>query len=981
MSNNRILKNTPQDAKEITEWDDIEGSNESEIIYGYNHRLIGNSGSDELIGLSRFTSVSYRNSPEGIVANLSDNIISDGWGFEDKVFDIDTIWDSKFNDNIIGNDKNQIFWISLGNDTVNGGNGYDVINYWLDSKEDFISLTKIDDFWELEFTNQGNNLNTKIQNIENIVIKNNDGVLYDFVFYDDKYIERPADLKAFQLDNNTTFYDYFFSRSEKGYLSVKNLKTSEIIEIDRSFNSVSYNNLNYPISELGSINGGPSTPWFHTIFNDGDKDFLVLTYLNSLLQGNSYVNSTGTNISVYSIEDGKVKDFTSEYFDQEVITYWARDLHVMDLNNDKNLDLFISSQGREVGGMDGFKNAPDPRINPVWGEQNQLLIGSSDGWVENKNFSYPETVDFSHGSVVGNFTSKDNKQIIVNNLGAFDNYPNRYLIEFSNDDRAITYYPEIEKNSNDGRSSWLLAGDFNQDGYDDLVGGEYVFWGGDNFGSLKTTLPLTDFESIGFVRFHGGVVADFNHDGIPEILKISASNGDARTELANWAGLRFSYYGYVDEKFEDWNNKISEYEMGNFGIEIKVIDIDFDGHPDIITTGNNYGYGGGVSSRDVYILRNDGLGNFKQLKVNLDWNDKGFKYFLDLGNNQIGVLIYQDGMKIRPQILSPETTNLDLGNYGAGKRDSNGFDEQFYLNRYPNVQESLDNGDYETAYEHFKNFGINENYHPFAKNTIVWLNEEDNDLKLREGNEKAFGFDGKDTIEGGAGNDAIDGGAGVDTAIFKDTSSSYTLTANDDGTVSVVHTSPSEGFTDEGSDILTSIEKMQFSDKTLSKTSLKYQLSETVDASENILSAHTEDVLSGTLNFNKGDNIIILDGQGKTYRGLEGDDTYFVSQLLPKSGKVSITDTEGSNTIQLPVNTYVDKSLFTKNAARLTLEDGREITISGADKFSYNVGGNITKGDKGTDLTFTEFAEVFGVYDILNSSGAQTGEISDLYII
>jgi hypothetical protein len=36
---------------------------------------------------------------------------------------------------------------------------------------------------------------------------------------------------------------------------------------------------------------------------------------------------------------------------------------------------------------------------------------------------------------------------------------------------------------------------------------------------------------------------------------------------------------------------------------------------------------------------------------------------------------------------------------------------------------------------------------------------------------------------------------------------------------------------------------------------------------------------------------------------------------------------------------------------------------------------------KELDLTFTEFAEVFGVYDILNSSGAQTGEISDMYII
>ena len=159
------------------------------------------------------------------------------------------------------------------------------------------------------------------------------------------------------------------------------------------------------------------------------------------------------------------------------------------------------------------------------------------------------------------------------------------------------------------------------------------------------------------------------------------------------------------------------------------------------------------------------------------------------------------------------------------------------------------------------------------------------------------------------------------------------------------------------------------------------KLSESIDSSENILSAHTDDVLSGTLNFNKGDNIIILDGQAKTYRGLEGDDTYFVSQLLPKDSKISITDTEGSNLIQLPANTYVDKSLFTKNAARLTLEDGREITISGADKFSYNIGGNITNADKGIDISFSEFAEIFGVYDILNSSGAQNGTISDLYII
>jgi len=247
------------------------------------------------------------------------------------------------------------------------------------------------------------------------------------------------------------------------------------------------------------------------------------------------------------------------------------------------------------------------------------------------------------------------------------------------------------------------------------------------------------------------------------------------------------------------------------------------------------------------------------------------------------------------------------------------------------------------------------------------------------GDDTIKGNDSSNSIEGGPGNDVIDGGKGNDTAVYKGLSSEFIIKNNDDGTISVEDLAISE--LNEGSDSLTNIEYMKFSDKTISSISLKYSLSEILDENQNILSANTENVLSGTLNFNKGDNIIILDGQAKTYRGLEGDDTYFVSQLLPKNGKVSITDTEGLNIIQIPSNTYVDKSLFTKNAARLTLEDGREITINGADKFSYNVGGNITDGTAGIDLTYADFATSFGISDVLNSSDAQTGVISDMYII
>ena len=86
----------------------------------------------------------------------------------------------------------------------------------------------------------------------------------------------------------------------------------------------------------------------------------------------------------------------------------------------------------------------------------------------------------------------------------------------------------------------------------------------------------------------------------------------------------------------------------------------------------------------------------------------------------------------------------------------------------------------------------------FAPFTKVHGYSGDDTIVLREGNETAFGYGGKDTFEGGAGNDIIDGGKGVDTAIYKDSSSAYTLTANDDGWL------PSEGFR------YTSIEKMQF---------------------------------------------------------------------------------------------------------------------------------------------------------------------------
>ena len=166
-----------------------------------------------------------------------------------------------------------------------------------------------------------------------------------------------------------------------------------------------------------------------------------------------------------------------------------------------------------------------------------------------------------------------------------------------------------------------------------------------------------------------------------------------------------------------------------------------------------------------------------------------------------------------------------------------------------------------------------------------------------------------------------------------------------------------------------------------SNLNLKYVLSNQIDTNKNTLEAFSETSESGTLNFSSGDNIIIADGQASTLRGLDGDDIYFVSNLLPKESSIEIIDTSGNNTIQIPSNTKVLKTLWTKDAVRLTFEDDRVITVNGADKFTFNMGGNVTNGSEGQDLEFLDFAKTFGIENVLGLSGSDTGIYFDLYII
>jgi len=126
-----------------------------------------------------------------------------------------------------------------------------------------------------------------------------------------------------------------------------------------------------------------------------------------------------------------------------------------------------------------------------------------------------------------------------------------------------------------------------------------------------------------------------------------------------------------------------------------------------------------------------------------------------------------------------------------------------------------------------------------------------------------------------------------------------------------------------------------------------------------------------TINASTGADIIVPSNNGDTYRGLAGNDTYIISNAI--TGKVTIIDTSGTDTIQLVDGLSIASSKFAGDSAQLTLSNGAVIQINGADKFSYDVGGNITSGVSGASNTYAQLASGMGVSTLPTGSTISDG--------
>jgi len=118
--------------------------------------------------------------------------------------------------------------------------------------------------------------------------------------------------------------------------------------------------------------------------------------------------------------------------------------------------------------------------------------------------------------------------------------------------------------------------------------------------------------------------------------------------------------------------------------------------------------------------------------------------------------------------------------------------------------------------------------------------------------------------------------------------------------------------------------------------------------------------------FTSGNDFNILQESDSVIVGAAaGHDTYIVSPVTLTPGQeITISDTKGTNTLQLIDGLTIAGSVVVSNALQLILSNGAIINVNGADTFIFNVGGNSVTGEEGENKDFETFAGDLGITSI-----------------
>ncbi|NBP41093.1 MAG: hypothetical protein EBV34_22240, partial [Betaproteobacteria bacterium] len=247
-----------------------------------------------------------------------------------------------------------------------------------------------------------------------------------------------------------------------------------------------------------------------------------------------------------------------------------------------------------------------------------------------------------------------------------------------------------------------------------------------------------------------------------------------------------------------------------------------------------------------------------------------------------------------------------------------------------------------------------------------------NSIEGGDGADNLLGAVGNDTLVGGPGDDTLSGGEGDDTAIFTGASSEYTITATDKATASLSIDSRTEG-----TDKLSGIEFVKFSDKTIATSAYFDQTPPTIAITSNKAALKAGDTALISFTLSKAATDFTLSDvtvSGGTITNFAGSGTNFTATFTPTAnstvnGVVSVASdqfsdaagnfnkdgTEANNTVTMTVDTVVPTIAITSN--KTSLKSGETATIT------------FTLSESSTDFTSADLTVSGGALSNLTGSG------------
>ena len=551
--------------------DTLYGNAGNDTLYGGsgNDTLFGNEGDDYLDGEDGDDIVNYTFASGIVNVNLLNHLATGASG-NDRIYNVENIHGSAYNDNLTGDNANNYIYGHIGNDYIYGQAGYDSLygnvgndfiygqdgndtlfgnegDDYLDggSGSDMVNYTDASSGVNVNLLSNsasGGGGNDRIYNIENIhgsahndtlTGNNSDNVIHAHVGDDNIYGNRGND-SLFGNAGNDNIY------GGMGDDLIRGGEGNDFLSGDDNI-SIHIGGANRVVNHGGPLS---AHQWLIGDFDGDGKDDVVVGNTNE----DYFVSLSANNFAIQHWLGVPWKDAA-----------WNNvQMKVGDFNGDGKDDLALAN------------------------DYNDYHVWTSDGTKFNHIGSF-----VNHG---GSLSAHQWRIADLNGDGLDDivvaNRANDYYVSISNGNGFNGAQRWLDHGGDVFNHQWQI-GDFNGDGNDDIVVANEL---NDYYVSMSNSQG-TGFSSMQLIN-HGGSlsahqwqIGDFNGDGLDDVI-VGSTNEDYYVSLSNGNGFNTSHWLGVPWKDAAWNN-----------VQMKVGDFNGDGKDDLALA-NDY--------NDYHVWTSDG---------------------------------------------------------------------------------------------------------------------------------------------------------------------------------------------------------------------------------------------------------------------------------------------------------------------------------------------------------------------------------------